>query len=257
MVNAAWQGFLGEIDCWCDAGRLVEFWWRDDDASRPDPALTRLITLAETMAVPLALAVIPAEAQSLAFADLPQQISLLQHGVDHRNRAGAGEKKTEFSVAEPVPDAIARLLAGRARLESLLAVRSLPVLVPPWNRISAPQLVPQLPAAGYCGLSTFGPRRHPFAAPGVAQVNTHVDIIDWRGTRGFAGEDAVLAQATQHLLARRNGVADTGEPTGWLSHHAVHDAAAWAFMERLLERTAGIPGVSWRSAAQLFRPGVA
>ena len=257
MLNAAWQGFLGEIDCWRDAGRQIDFWWRDDDASRPDPALTRLITLAETMVVPLALAVIPAQAQGTAFVRRLQLISLLQHGVDHRNRAGVGEKKTEFTAAEPVSHALARLRAGRAQLESLPGIRVLPVLVPPWNRISAPQLVPQLPAAGYCGLSTFGPRRHPFAAPGVAQVNTHVDIIDWRGTRGFAGEEVVLAQATQHLVARRKGSADAAEPTGWLTHHAVHDAAAWAFMERLLERTAAVPGVSWRSAAQLFEPGAA
>lgn len=257
MLNAAWRNFMGEIACWREAGRPVDFWWRDDDACRPEPALARLITLADTMAVPLALAVIPSEAQSAAFVGRTTQVSLLQHGVDHRNRAAGGDKKSEFPAAEPVPLALARLLTGRAQLEALEGVRSLPVLVPPWNRISAPRLVPQLAAAGYCGLSTFGPRRAPFAVPGLALVNTHVDIIDWRGTRGFAGEEAVLAQATRHLLERRQGRVDANEPTGWLTHHAVHDDAAWGFMERLLERTAHVAGVSWRSAAHLFGSGAA
>lgn len=83
-------------------------------------------------------------------------------------------------------------------------------------------------------------------------VNTHVDVIDWRGSRGFVGEDFALNLATRHLQARRNGSADAHECTGWLTHHAVHDEAAWSFLAMLLERTRRTDGVRWRAATDLF-----
>ena len=83
MVNPAWQSFLDEISCWRDAGRVVDFWWRDDDASGPDAALTRLMALANAANVPLALAVIPEGVQAATFVAesearklLPQQANL-------------------------------------------------------------------------------------------------------------------------------------------------------------------------------------
>ncbi len=38
------------------------------------------------------------------------------------------------------------------------------------------------------------------------------------------------------------------EPVGWLTHHAVHDAAAWEFLARLLT----LRGPRWASAEELF-----
>ena len=252
VVNSAWQGFFDEIARWRESGRTVDFWWRDDDACRPDPALARLVALAGANEVPLALAVIPADLQAAAFELAEGWVTLLQHGADHHNRAATGDKKTEFPASEELSTALARLADGQQRLQRLTGSRVLPVLVPPWNRISAPALIPQLAPAGYAGLSTFGPRRAMFAAPGLLMVNTHVDVIDWRGSRGFVGEDLALAQATRHLQSRRNGSADADEATGWLTHHAVHDEAAWTFMASLLEHTRGLDGVCWRAAADLF-----
>ena len=252
MVSVAWRLFEDEIARWGEAGRTVDFWWRDDDACRPHAALRRLIALADRAQVPLALAVIPADALPEAFESLAPVVTLLQHGVDHRNRALANEKKTEFSAHEPLQGALARLAHGRARLESVAPGRSLAVLVPPWNRISRPELIAELGGAGYRGLSTFGPRVAAQSSAGLALANTHVDVIDWRGTRGFVGEDAALELATRHLVARRTGLANLAEATGWLTHHAVHDEPVWAFLARLLERTCNQPTVRWRSAADLF-----
>jgi len=248
-VNAAWQEFSDELARWRDAGRTVEFWWRDDDATQATPALARLLALAQRSATPLALAVIPADFQAEAFAAAGATISLLQHGTDHRNRAAPGEKKTEFSATEPAAAAIARLAAARERLAP--HARFLPVLAPPWNRLPEP-LAAQLAAAGFRGLSRYGARASAFAAAGVVQVNTHVDLIAWRTGRGFAGDAACLQAAVRHLVAKREGRADAGEATGWLSHHGVHDAAAWAFLERLLETTGRMQRVRWRAAPEIF-----
>ena len=243
-----WQALDEELARWRDAGRAPEFWWRDDDATALTAPLERLLALADASAVPLALAVIPlgagAELFSAASADV------LLHGTDHRNRAAPGEKKTEFAASEAEDDAIARLKSARERLAKLAGPRFLPVLAPPWNRFKR-ALLARLPECGLHGVSGYGTRAAAHAAPGVVEVNTHVDIIDWHGTRGFVGEETALGAALKHLAARRAGTANASEPTGLLTHHAVHDTAAWTFIARFCERTRRAGG-RWREAGALF-----
>lgn len=248
-MTSPWAALFDEIARWKDAGRVVDFWWRDDDACRADPALTRLVGLSAAARVPLALAAIAQGVQAAVLAQDPRWIRVLQHGTDHVQRAVVGEKKTEFPASESVDAALARLQAAYAQIDGPI---TLPVLVPPWNRIGSASLPGRLAAAGYRGLSRFGPRAGAATVPGLVQVNTHVDVIDWRGTRGFAGEEVALGAATAHLQARREGRADAGEATGWLTHHLVHDRACWDFLERLFERTGREPGVAWRRADALF-----
>ena len=250
-MNAAWQGFADELARWREAGRVAEFWWRDDDAARPNPALSRLLALAQRTSTPLALAVIPTQCGKETFENIGSGVAILQHGTDHRNRAGAGEKKTEFPASESPQAAVARLASARDRLSAWAHAHFVPVLAPPWNRLPE-ALVPHVAAAGFRGLSRYGARVGAEAAPGVVQVNTHVDLIAWRAGRGFAGAEAVLGAAVRHLAAKREGGADAAEATGWLSHHAVHDEAAWMFLERLFETTRETKGLRWRSARDLF-----
>lgn len=250
MVSAAWRALRDEIGRWRDQGRTVEFWLRDDDASAPQPALERLFELTERWQVPLGLAVIPERAEPGLFSSLPPGVDVLQHGFDHRNRAGEREKKSEFPPGEPGQHAAERLCGGRERLARLAGPRSIDVLVPPWNRISA-SLLPRLEGWGFRGLSRFG-ARSAHRSGGVREVNTHVDVIAWKGGRGFGGVEAALDQAVRHLAARREAAVDCGEPTGWLTHHASHDAAAWTFLEELFARLREERGVRWRSARELF-----
>jgi hypothetical protein len=230
---------------------MVEFWWRDDDATQPTKALERLLSLAAQFEVRPALAVIPARAEPALFTMLPAESEVLQHGADHSNRAAPGEKKTEYPVHEPMDAALARLVEGRVRLSELAGERLLGVLAPPWNRI-APHLVPRLASCGFLGLSRYGARSSARTAPGVAEINTHVDIIDWKGSRGFVGTEQALSQATRHLAERRQGGADAEEPTGWLTHHACHDEQTWAFLAELFDRLRSEPAVRWKSARELF-----
>jgi len=233
-MSEAWEAFQKEIS----RHKELRLWWRDDDAAQPSQSLDRLLGLSREYQIPLALAVVPLAATPELFSGLGSQVSVLQHGTDHRNRAGPGQKKTEFPDGEPVDALIGRLSAAAARLKHLSAGRALPVLVPPWNRLRS-DLTRELAAAGFRGLSTYGPRTSE-AVGGLKQVNTHIDIVDWHAGRRFIGDARALDLVLDSL--------ENKEPIGLLTHHAVHDEAAWNFLERLF----GLRTVRWARAEELF-----
>lgn len=244
-----WDDLARELDAWGAAGRTATYWWRDDDATRPGPALQRLLRCAGEG--PLALAVIPAAVEpELAEALAEAPASVLQHGFAHRNHAPDGAKKCELARDRPLEAVLAELAAGQARLAELFGRRFLPVLVPPWNRIDA-GVVGRLAGIGFLGLSTYRPRQRQKLGA-LAIVNTHVDLVDWRQRR-FVGTEAALGLLLRHLLERRAGAVDAEEPTGILTHHLVHDEAAWDFLGRLNERLRPHPAARWLSAESAFR----
>jgi peptidoglycan/xylan/chitin deacetylase (PgdA/CDA1 family) len=237
-----------ELDRWADEGAVATLWWRDDDAVAPTPALDRLIASAD--GVPLTLAVIPALAEPALAARLVAHdgIAAVQHGLAHRNHETVG-KKAELGAARAVAEVMADLAVGFARLSTLFGAQFRPMLVPPWNRIAA-QVVPALPRLGLTALSTARPRPGRSPGPGLVQVNTHVDPIDWRGTRGFMGATETIDLMCRHLADRREGRVDRHEPTGLLTHHLVHDAGLWQFLPRLVEETRAHRAVRFLTAAE-------
>lgn len=226
---ADWPALAEEFDRWGKIGRLAELWWRDDDATAATPQLDRLLRLAE--GVPLGLAVIPAFARpDLAEAVLASpRIAVLQHGWRHVNHAVAG-KKSEYPAARPASLVAAELAAGQGRLRAMFGRRSLPVLVPPWNRL-ADELLPALPAVGIATLSATPPRHNAALPPGLGRLDVHVDLVDWRGTRGFVGAGAALAGLLAQLRDRRKTAG--GGPVGILTHHLIMDDPAASFLRRL------------------------
>ena len=95
-MPAGWSLLVDELDRWRGAQRVAKLWWRDDDAVAPSANLDRLVEIAGT--VPIALAVIPADAGS-ELADWLRKfgpsIAILQHGWRHADRA-LDAKKSEF-----------------------------------------------------------------------------------------------------------------------------------------------------------------
>lgn len=250
-MTDAWRQFGDELSRWKLAGLIARFWWRDDDATGFSPALAQLLALQSAARVPLALAVIPAAAETGLLRHEAPGLCLLQHGVAHLNRATSGEKKSEFPAGEDPLRELARLAESRQEVRKRSAGRVLPVLVPPWNRISR-ALALRLPEAGFAGLSAYGPDLPDRA--GLIQLNTHVDIVAWRRDRSFAGTEEVLRTATALLEQRRAGD-NSRAPIGWLTHHAVHDAAAWNFLEQLFAVTMPHPAIEWVSARDIFIAG--
>jgi hypothetical protein len=250
-LNGSLDPLKRELDAWATGGRDATFWWRDDDAATPSAALDALLDVAA--AAPVALAVIPHDAAAALASQLADLASVivLQHGYAHANHAPAGEKKMELGPHRRADHVIAELATGQDRLSRLFDEKFLPVLVPPWNRIAS-FLVPMLPEMKFCGLSTYGPRTRAEPVSGFRQVNTHVDLIDWRGGRDFIGPAAAAAATAAHLADRRQGHADPAEPTGILTHHLVQDPASWQFMAELLSLLDAHPAATVMSAAALF-----
>lgn len=243
-----------ELDEWNFAGEEAMLWWRDDDAVESTSPLTRLLDLSTRFDVPLALAVIPDMVKDSLVATLSTRtlVTVLQHGIAHQNRAPAGAKKQELVGGVEVGEIVTALKNGFDHLGSAFGERFCPVLVPPWNRIDQ-ALLPLINDIGFRGLSTFTPR--PLAAVGdeVWVINTHADLIDWKGGRQFIGEQAIVDQLVGHLAARRLGKADRAEPTGLLTHHLVHDEQCWRFLDTLLDALDQHPAVTWLSAERAFQ----
>ncbi len=257
-----WAVLTQELDAWAAEGRTATFWWRDDDAAAPVPALDRLLALAAATDVPLALSVVPADAvrdMARRLSD-ERRVTLLQHGYAHINRAPPGGRKSEFPPERGIALVKAELRQGRRRLETLFArlgERLLPVLVPPWNRMHV-EYLRHLPRLGFTGISGYLARPAAEPHPGLRMANTHVDVIAWKGSRGFIGTDAALDLLVAHLAHRRTGRVDRDEPTGLLTHHLAHDEAAWTFVAECLDRCRSHAAARWLAADDIFeRAGAA
>ncbi len=218
-----------------ETGAPVQFWLRDDDAVEPTSKLEQLLALADVYEVPLTIASIPASSSD-ALADRlarEDRVSVAVHGWSHQNHAPSNEKKQELGLHRPAPLVLDELSQGLSYLSRLYGKRFVPLLVPPWNRIDA-VLVKQLTAIGFRGLSTFGSQ----SSENIAVMNTHVDVIDWKGTRGGRATSELEIELVKQLRS-------SNEPIGILTHHLVHDDRVWAFLEQLFATTTGNGGVTW------------
>jgi glycosyltransferase involved in cell wall biosynthesis len=247
--SAARVALEEELGHWSENGRKVTLWLRDDDATEVTLALGRLAGLAGRHGVPCLLAVIPVGAtEGLASwtADRPL-IDVALHGYAHRNHAGPEAKQQEFIATRPLSDLTAEIEWGSGRLAGLFGSRYTRIFVPPWNRIAS-EIASQLPILGMRALSTFGRRSVFSGPPPLPEINAHIDIMDWRARRGRAPA-AVVIELTQVLATLRD---EENPIIGLLTHHLVHDDAAWCFLETLFALTAKHPAVVWRRAADLL-----
>ncbi len=245
-----WSMIEGEAAAWARAGHAPLFWWRDDDARRPSPALDRLLRLSAAHQVPLALAVIPdVDLTDLAGAIAGRPlVHAIQHGCDHVDRNIDGGFSAEFNPAAPEAEVAAAVNGAWARLSR--ATDAAPIYAPPWN-VLTPNARRALILTSIRAVSLHGALGG--APDGMSEINTHIDIMRWRPAR-FRGTAAILGRLWRQLRARRKD-GRWGEPIGLLTHHKNLDPAAWDFLEAFLARAAApAAGFRWRSALDLIDP---
>jgi hypothetical protein len=247
-VTGLCQPVHDELARWRDCGLNVELWLRDDDAIEPTPKLDRLMALTAEFKIPVALAIVPAGtgpalARHLAHA---KHVHPVQHGWSHANHAPLLEKKQELGAHRPRAAVLNDLAQGFGRLSDLYGQCFVPLLVPPWNRID-PDLLDDLPALGFAGLSAFGHKL--ISRSGLTIVNTHIDIIDSHAGNACRDHAWLIAALAAELAdARAHG----GRPVGILSHHLVSDEMAFRFLRDLF--TAAPPGIArWLSPNELLK----
>lgn len=240
-----WRMLERELKQWKDGS--AHFWWRDDDAFQYTPELGELLELRKELDLPLAVSVIPFQAEESLVSPLDQPgIWVLQHGGDHRNHSPAKRPAGEFVEGRSPAEVQAQLERGRERLETMFGERFLPVLVPPFGRL-AKELLPSVHASGLRRVSLgVGPR------PGLWQTwEVHLDVVDWTAMSAVS-VSKLVRRCVVALRLRRLGVIRREAPIGVLTHHGSHSREAWALTRELLTRLAESPAVSFRSPPELF-----
>lgn len=248
-----WDRVKRELDQWARERRTAQFWWRDDDAEDISANLSRMLATAARFDVVIGLSVIPAKLKPRLVKGLEREphAQVLVHGFAHENHARPGQAKRELGGARPLDAVVSDMERGLALMRSAFGRRVLPVLVPPWNRI-VPGAVTRLPRLGYRGVSTWKPRATAHPVPGLIQVNTHLDVIDWRRGRIVKDEGLIAGLLLRKLRWRRERKARALEPLGLLTHHAYWDTAMERNIVNLLGATTGHPAATWHRPAEVF-----
>jgi hypothetical protein len=242
-----WTPLRRELTRWQENRRIASLWLRDDDAEAPSPALDSLLAITAEHGVSVLVAIIPARADMALAERLRRErhVEAAVHGVAHVNHAAEGEKRAELGTARPAAAILTELGAARERLTQLFPVLS-GLLVPPWNRI-APAVASRIGEAGFAGISAFG--WTPIAA-GVRQLNTHVDLIDWRAQGRWRQLDEVIALLAGALAASRE--THGFGPVGILSHHLRRTSESDGVLEQLFRETSRHPAIAWKAAKDLL-----
>ncbi|CAN5433022.1 polysaccharide deacetylase family protein [soil metagenome] len=220
-----------ELQRWKLSGHTPLFWWRDDDARAPSPALDRLLALSRRFDAPITIAAVPdgdigALTKAWRAAD---GVDWAIHGFRHQNRAPSGHPSGEVNDEDTLVDIVSELGAA---LEAFRRAGVTPSLfVPPWNN-AHPTLVKALGLQGL-SLSCYGDMRRE-GRP--ARLDAHLDLMRWKPRPRFRGALRFLLRA-RRLLDERRKQDLWNEPLGLLTHHLDHDAATWRFLEIFLSVT--------------------
>ena len=219
-----------------DAPSGIDLFLRDDDGGWRDDRLLRLLDLFAELALPVDVALIPADVDSGLAAELAKRarlsggrLGLHQHGRAHCNHEPAG-RKCEFGPSRSRSDQLADIEIGRAWLDALLPGHLDPIFTPPWNRcttVTGDCLV----ELGFRALSRES-RTEPLGVASLVELPVQVD---W-----FAHRKRV--RLTRDQLAQRIATAIRGaQPVGLMFHHALMDEAELGEAASLLRLVAGHP----------------
>lgn len=252
-MTETWDRVRAELDLWASEKRTAAFWWRDDDATDVSRELTAMLALAQAHGVTIGVSAIPAKLtrRLVSYLSREAHAQVLVHGFAHLSHARPGQAKREFGGTRSLADMTGDLAEGLRLARAAFGVKALPVLVPPWNRIH-PQAIAALPGLGYRAVSTWKPRPSPQPVPGLVQVNTHLDVIDWRHGKALKDERLIAALLLRKLRWRRERRARAAEPLGLLTHHAYWTQAKERIVARLLDVTLGHAAVRWLDPQAAF-----
>lgn len=237
------RAFEASLDRLAAKGQRASFWWRDDDAALWAPSLQRMVDLTVQFKAPMILAVIPGRMA----AELPDRlaaypnIAVAAHGWMHLDHAPPGDPQQELGDDRPIDLVLEELRRSHRQSSQAFGPQYLSMLVPPWNRISE-RIADRLAEIGFESLSGAAPSGK---VSGISVLNTHLDVIDWRGPPHCKRYWQLSARLAHH--------ASSGGPVGLLTHHLVMDDHAWFFLERFLQLVTTHPAAVLLPAAEAIQ----
>jgi len=207
----------------------VQIFFRADDIGRIDSNFIRMMELFKDFDMPLCPALVP----EWLNADSWQQIRALaakekkfcwhQHGFNHVNHEPV-DKKCEFGESRSTEAIRKDILAGRMRLEQLLADSFFPVFTPPWNRCSsaAMQVLRELDFPALSRSTNVQPP----APADLPDLAINIDLHTRREPDPQQAMDNLMAECRTALQSGRMGV---------MLHHQHMNSTAFLFMEHLFK----------------------
>lgn len=258
-MRALTQSWMDEWFAWFiprlkREGRLLEFWWRDDDLADGDHQLPVFIDIAKALGIAPLVAVVPGlrTAAAVPASSLPDDWAYAQHGWKHLNHEPAGQGNNEFGDARPPGDVRADLVRGREIMRDQFAGQYVDVFVPPWFHF-AERHEPLINDVGYRGFSGWGGRWRTQLAPSVVQAGAHLDLLDWGadGAASLAPPEKLKRRLSQP--ARQRHTAGNGNVRVCvLSHHRVMPTEAWDCFSRFVETSRKHDTVRWLNPREIF-----
>lgn len=251
-AEKATSALASELEQCRTEGIAIAVWWRNDDVTRLNNPLERLLVIAEDVDATIDLAVIPAlVGPALARQLAPtKSYDVMQHGFRHLNHSGEGILKNEFGPGRDVHGRLADLQEGHSILGDLFEDKFIPILAPPWNRIDD-ALIEWLPSIGLNCLSRYAEHVRPLDGPTPVNLDVQIDLYDWG-----RGRSLNLCEMTdlmvQRIRANRSKSDKHDLTIGLLTHHELHNPEFASGLSEFLQLLLKFPGVSLSSARRIL-----
>ncbi len=208
--------------------KSLNVFFRDDDVDEDEPTLRRLLTIFAQRNVPVILGVIPAtltpECTSL-LTEFSASIEIVQHGWQHMNHELTG-RKCEFGSSRSLPEQLADIARGQARMNEAFGEHWFPAFIPPWNRCTA-QTYQVLDQLGFRVLSQLHCLASPVTGFSWQEISVTLDLYRWKEGAMLKPQAEILQAISQQLMQT--------PPIGIMLHHKVMNDEAFLFLEQLLD----------------------
>ena len=227
------------------SGRTLKVFFRNDDVDVDELTLRQLLYTFWSLDTPLDLAVIPRRLTESCVVLLKEydrsQFGLHQHGWQHVSHEATG-RKCEFGVSRSFDQQLKDIAKGQQRMNEAFWRSWSRVFTPPWNRCTE-ETYRALDQLGFEALSKDN-GKPPISGYGFREISVTFDLYCWKGEPAMKSPENVFGE-----LANQVGELDT---IGIMLHHKVMDAAAFAFLEQLIESLRACPNVQFQTIQSLL-----
>ena len=227
--------------------RTVNIFFRDDDVDADEETLWHLLKPFLFRGVPINLEIIPGKLTNSTAKLLRQHqrsysklIELNQHGWQHTNHEIEG-RKCEFGASRNFAQQLNDISYGKAKLDEIFGDQWHPVFTPPWNRCTKDTLH----ALDELGFKVFSKdhSHQPITNYSFTEISITLDLYRWKPQAAMKPPATIVNELRLQIFEL--------DTVGILLHHKVMDAAAFSFLDALLDELHRHPVVRFHTFQSL------